>query len=180
MFLQFQKLKRLQLPFFHSARLMNISIIVAFAKKNRLIGSEGKLLWKLPKDLKRFKSITMGHFCVVGFNTFSYLPPLPDRHLIVLSQKHKIDSSCHYYASSIHEAIDIAKSKKERELFCIGGEKTYTSFLPFADTLYITEVLGEYEGDAFFPMFDENDYNLISEERLENMIFKTYNRKHIN
>jgi len=156
---------------------MNISIVVAFAKKNRLIGSEGRLLWKLPKDLRRFKSLTMNHFCVVGFNTFSFLPPLPDRHLIVLSKKHKIDSDLHYHAFSIDEAIDIAKSKNEKELFCIGGEKTYASFLPLAHTLYITEVLEDYEGDAFFPIFDENDYTLTCEERLENMIFKTYKRK---
>lgn len=155
---------------------MNISIVVAFAKKNRLIGSLGHLLWKLPKDLARFKKLTMDHFCVVGFNTFYYLPPLQGRHLIVLSKKHKIDNPIHYYASSIDEAIDIAKSKNETELFCIGGEKTYTAFLPLAHTLYITEVLGEYKGDAFFPIFNECDYTLISKKRIENMIFKTYKK----
>ncbi|MGP1438923.1 MAG: dihydrofolate reductase [Treponema sp.] len=156
---------------------MKINIITAFTQKNRVIGKDGILVWNIKEDLKRFKSLTMGHFCVVGYNTFVNLPPLPNRHLIVLSQKHCIKQEGILVASSKQEAIDIVKKHGATELFCIGGQKTYESFLSIAATLYITEVLEEYEGDSFFPMFNQDEYHLIEEIPLEKLIFKTYQKK---
>ena len=78
---------------------MEINIITAFTKKNRVIGKDGSLIWNIPEDLKRFKTLTTGHFCVVGYNTFMFLPPLPNRKLIVLSKKHKIERESVFVAS---------------------------------------------------------------------------------
>ena len=155
---------------------MKISIITAFSKPTRAIGKDGHLVWKLPKDMARFKSLTMGHFCVVGYNTFSTLPILPGIKLIVLSKKHKINTAGIFLASSVEMAIDIAKTQGEDELFCIGGEQIYKIFLPIADVLYITEVLEKHEGDAFFPRFCEQDYLLLSEEISLELVFKTYKK----
>lgn len=156
---------------------MKVNIITAFTRKNRVIGKDGTLVWNIPEDLKRFKTLTMGHFCVVGYNTFIGLPPLPNRHLVVLSKKHDITKEGTLFARSCEQAIDIVKKHNANELFCIGGQKTYQSFLPIANTLYITEVLEEYEGDTFFPEFDKNKYNLIEETHLEKVVFKTYQKK---
>lgn len=156
---------------------MEINIITAFTKKNRVIGKDGHLIWHIPEDLTRFKTLTMNHFCVVGYNTFVFLPPLPNRHLIVLSKKHKIEKEGVFVATSRDEAIDIAMRHGQTELFCIGGQKVYECFLPIANTLYITEVLKEYDGDTFFPVFNRDDYNLIEEIKLEKVVFKTYKKK---
>ncbi|MGP1440300.1 MAG: dihydrofolate reductase [Treponema sp.] len=156
---------------------MKINIITAFTQKNRVIGKDGSLIWNIPEDLKRFKALTMGHFCVVGYNTFIGLPPLPNRKLIVLSKNHVIEKEGLFIARTKEEAIDIVKNYGATEFFCIGGQKTYECFLPIANTLYITEVLEEYEGDAFFPVFNKNEYNLIEEIRLEKIVFKTYQKK---
>ena len=156
---------------------MKVNIITAFTQKNRVIGKDGSLIWNIPLDLKRFKTITMGHFCVVGYNTFIGLPPLPNRKLIVLSKKHSIKQEGVFVASSKEEAIEVAMCNGATELFCIGGQKTYECFLPIAHTLYITEVLEEYEGDTFFPVFNENEYNLIEETHLGKIVFKTYENK---
>jgi len=156
---------------------MKVNIITAFTKKNRVIGKDGYLIWSIPEDLKRFKTLTMGHFCVVGYNTFIGLPPLPNRKLIVLSKNHNIKKEGIFVARTQGEAIDIVKKEGAKEVFCIGGQKIYECFLPIANTLYITEVLEEYEGDTFFPVFNENEYNLIEEIKLEKIVFKTYQKK---
>ena len=156
---------------------MKVNIITAFTKKNRVIGKDGYLIWSIPEDLKRFKTLTMGHFCVVGYNTFIGLPPLPNRKLIVLSKNHNIKKEGIFVARTQGEAIDIVKKEGAKEVFCIGGQKIYECFLPIANTLYITEVLEEYEGDTFFPVFNENEYNLIEEVKLEKIVFKTYQKK---
>lgn len=156
---------------------MKISIIVAFASENRVIGANGKLPWNIKEDLSRFKRITMGHSCVVGFNTFEKLPILQGRLLIVLSKHYKINTGYAVSTSSVEEAIRIAKERGETELFCIGGEQTYRTFLPLADRIYITEVLGKYEGDTFFPPFETRKYKLQEEEKLAGLIFKIYERK---
>jgi len=156
---------------------MEVNIITAFTQKNRVIGKDGSLIWNIPEDLKRFKALTLGHFCVVGYNTFIGLPPLSNRKLIVLSKNHNIKKDGVFVATSKEQAIDVVKREGATELFCIGGQKIYECFLPIAHTLYITEVLEEYEGDTFFPVFNENEYNLIEEIKLEKIVFKTYQKK---
>lgn len=156
---------------------MKISIVVAFACKNRVIGANGTLPWHIKEDLTRFKNLTMGHYCVVGFTTFEKLPHLQGRYLIVLSKHHKINTEYAISVPSVEDAISIAKHKGESELFCIGGEQTYKAFLPLADCIYTTEVLQEYAGDAFFPVFDENEYTIKKEEKLDALIFRAYVRR---
>ena len=155
---------------------MKISIIVAFASENRVIGVSGTLPWHIKEDLARFKAITMGHCCVVGFNTFATLPILQGRHLIVLSKHHSVNTASAEVTCSVEEAIHIAESRGESELFCIGGEQTYKAFLSRADKIYTTEVFGHYDGDAFFPVFDEKKYLLTAEEHCINFVFKTYEK----
>jgi len=155
---------------------MKISIVVAFASENRVIGANGKLPWDIKEDLARFKSITMGHCCVVGFTTFEKLPILKGRSLIVLSKHHKIHTGYAISASNVEQAIRIAEEKEETELFCIGGEQTYKAFLPKANKIYATQILGKYDGDTFFPAFKESEYTLKEEEKLNNLIFKVYEK----
>lgn len=156
---------------------MDISIIVAFAKHNRVIGSNGYLPWgHIKEDMQRFKECTLSHFCVVGYKTFSTLPPLKGRHLIVLSKKHSSFTSDVTFASSVREAIGIAEQNNEKELFCIGGEQIYKAFLPLANRLYITEIEGKYEGDAFFPPCNLSEYKLVKDEKRFEITFKIYER----
>ena len=156
---------------------MKVNIITAFTQNNRVIGKDGHLIWSIPEDLKRFKALTMGHFCVVGYNTFIGLPPLPNRHLIVLSKEHNIIKEDVFVASSCEKAIDVVKEHGANEFFCIGGQRTYESFLNLASTLYITEVLEEHEGDTFFPEFDLSKYNIVEEIHSKKVVFKTYQKK---
>jgi dihydrofolate reductase len=134
---------------------MNISIIVAVAQ-NYAIGFENKLLYWLPNDLKRFKSLTTGHTIIMGRKTFESLPKgaLPNRRNIVLSRQDIEFPGAERYASL--EAA-LAQCRDEEEVFIIGGASVYQEALPLADTLYITHIDATPDAaDAFFPEIDSS------------------------
>ena len=113
---------------------MKISIIVAIAR-NGAIGFKNKLLYWLPNDLKRFKSLTTGHTIIMGRKTFESLPKgaLPNRRNLVLSHQDINFPGAERYAS-LESAL--SHCSLEEEVFIIGGASIYQEAMPLADTLY--------------------------------------------
>ena len=143
----------------------NISIIVAIAE-NFAIGKNNDLLFHLPTDLKRFKSITTGHSLIMGRNTLLSLPkwPLPNRrHIVITDKKDDVFPGCEV-DFSIEEAIE--KVKDEKEAFVIGGGMIYKQFYPLAGKLYLTMVHQPFEADVFFPEIDFNEWEENEREDL--------------
>ncbi len=138
----------------------NFSIIVAIAK-NYAIGLNNRLLWHIPNDLKRFKQITRGHTVIMGRNTYLSLPvkPLPERRNIVITDIIGEKFEGCLSASSIDEAIELANSDDEN--FIIGGASIYKAFLPITNKLYITLINKDFDGDAFFPVINFNEWQII-------------------
>lgn len=133
---------------------MSISIIAAVAK-NRAIGHENKLIYWLPDDLKRFKSLTTGNTIIMGRRTFESLPKgaLPNRRNIVLTRGGGSFSGCDTY-SSLEEAL--SHCAENEEVFIIGGASVYRQAMPLADRLCLTEVDDvPVEADAFFPDYSD-------------------------
>jgi len=133
---------------------MKINIIAAVAK-NRAIGQAGKLIYWLPDDLKRFKSLTTGHTIIMGRKTFESLPKgaLPNRRNIVLTRKGGTFAGCDVY-SSLEDALKHCSA--DEEVYIIGGASIYKQALPVADRLCLTEVNDiPDEADAFFPEYTE-------------------------
>lgn len=129
-----------------------ISIIVAIAR-NRAIGFENHLLYRLPDDLKRFKALTTGHTIIMGRKTFESFPKgaLPNRRNIVLSRNKAAVFPGAETFSSLQEAL--SHCKEEEEIFIIGGESVYQEALPLAQKIYLTEIEDTpQEADAFFPL----------------------------
>lgn len=142
---------------------MNISIIVAIAE-NRAIGFENKLLYWLPNDLKRFKSLTTGHTIIMGRKTFESLPKgaLPNRRNIVLSRQDIKFPGAERF-SSLEAAL--AQCQADEEVFIIGGASVYHEALPLADKLCITHIEDTpAEADAFFPEIDPAVWEVASSE----------------
>ena len=141
----------------------NIAIIVAVAQ-NFAIGKNNELLFHLPDDLKRFKSITKGHSVIMGKRTFFSLPngPLPYRRNIVITdipgEKFKGCETAH----SIEEAVELVKD--EQESFVIGGGIIYQQFYPLAGKLFLTLVHKDFEADTFFPKINFGEWNEIKRE----------------
>ena len=140
-----------------------ISIIVAMAK-NRVIGRNGQLPWHLPRDLQRFKQLTMGHTLLMGRLTFESIgQPLPGRRTIVLSRDPEDSIVGCDMASDIESAIQLAHSAEK--LFICGGAEIYRQTLPLAERIYLTELDAEIEGDGYFPELPAGEFQTIYTEQ---------------
>lgn len=129
-----------------------ISMIAALAEKNNAIGKNNKLLWQIPEDLTRFKTITSGHPIIMGRKTYDSIGrPLPNRFNIVVSRNpHLVIPGC-TVVTSLEEGLKKATEIDKTEIFIIGGAEIYKRGILVADRLYLTLVEGDFEGDAFFP-----------------------------
>ncbi|HEX3423959.1 MAG TPA: dihydrofolate reductase [Sphingomicrobium sp.] len=123
----------------------SITIVVARAL-NGVIGRDGTLPWYIPADLKRFKALTMGSVMVMGRTTFESLPGiLPGRRHIVLTRDSRWSAEGAEVAHSVDEALDLSGSER---VSIIGGAHVFALFLPLANRIELTEVLGDVEGDT--------------------------------
>jgi len=122
-----------------------ITLVVARAT-NGVIGRNGTLPWRIPADLKRFKTLTMGSAMIMGRRTFESLPRvLPGRRHIVLTRDKTWSADGAEIAHSIEEALALAG---DEPVSVIGGAEIFELFLPYADRFELTEVLGDIEGDT--------------------------------
>lgn len=139
-----------------------ISVIAALAR-NRVIGVENRLPWRLPEDLAHFKALTLGHPVLMGRRTFESLGrPLPGRTNIVITRNAGYRRDGCVVAGSIPAAIALCADADE--IFFIGGADLYAQVIPLADRLYLTEVDTEADGDAWFPAYDRDAFREISRE----------------
>jgi len=146
---------------------VKISMIVAMGK-NRQIGIENEIPWHLPEDLKFFKKTTLGHHIVMGRKTFESIgKPLPGRTTIILTKNPDYQVKDCITASSIEEAIELAKGAGEDELIICGGANVYSQALPRADRLYLTTVDYSGKADAFFPELKSGDWHQVCKEEHE-------------
>lgn len=146
---------------------MSIALIVA-AAANQAIGKAGQLLWHLPKDLKFFKNTTWGMPVIMGRKTFeSVNKPLPGRINIVITSNADWKAEGTQTASSLADALEQAKATNCKEIFVIGGGEIYRQAMPLADTVYLTRVHAELEGDTFFPELTESEWELSSNDDFE-------------
>jgi len=123
-----------------------VTLVVARAT-NGVIGRDGDLPWRISADLKHFKKVTMGSAMIMGRRTFDSLPKvLPGRRHIVLTRDRNWSAPGAEVAHSVDEALSLAESEP---ISIIGGAEIFELFLPHADRLELTEVLGEIAGDTF-------------------------------
>ncbi|MEM8995498.1 MAG: dihydrofolate reductase [Acidobacteriota bacterium] len=135
-----------------------LSLIAAVAQ-NGVIGRDGDLPWRLPKDLRHFKRLTVGHTLLMGRRTWDSIGrPLPKRRSIVLSRDPDFDAPGAEVARDFRSALDLAGDG--RQLFVIGGHSLYAAALPAATTLELTRVHADVEGDVTFPDVDWTRWRL--------------------
>jgi len=141
---------------------MRISLIVALAR-NRVIGRDNQLPWRLSADLQHFKGLTMGKPIVMGRKTHESIGrPLPGRANIVVTRDSGFSAEGCRVVHSIDEALVAAGDVDE--VMIMGGENLYSQLLPRADRLYLTEVQAEVSGDAWFPEFDATQWQELERE----------------
>jgi dihydrofolate reductase len=138
--------------------------IIAAASENNALGKDNQLLWHLPEDFKRFKTLTSGHYIVMGRKTFESFPkPLPNRtHIIITRQNdYQAPEGC-VVVSSLEKAMELCPANEEA--FVIGGGEIYKQAINVVDKIDVTRVHTSIDADTFFPEIDTNIWKLVFEE----------------
>jgi len=136
--------------------------IIAAASTNNVIGFDNRLIWNIPKDLKRFKNLTQGHSVIMGRKTFESLPsPLPNRRNIVITRNKDYSPEGIEVFRNIEDAI--YECKDDQQPFIIGGGEIYSQTINLVDKIELTRVYKDYQGDAFFPEIPMNKFELVNE-----------------
>lgn len=149
------------------AQKTKVSAIAAITEKDRGIGKDNDLLWKIPADLKHFKEITFAHPIIMGRKNFESIGrALPGRMNIIVTRDTEYRQENCVIAHSIEDAIARAKALDDEEVFIIGGGEIYRQALPFTDRLYLTLIHAEKPADVFFPEYSEFA-KIVSEEKGE-------------
>lgn len=131
--------------------MMQRVVIIAAVAEDWTIGDEGGMPWHRPRDLERFRELTMNRPVIMGRRTFESVGGLDGRHVIVLSETMDKRTGAVMVARSPGEALGLATRREGCEVYVAGGAQVYELFGPDADELRITEVPGEYAGDTKFP-----------------------------
>ena len=160
--------------------MREINIIVA-KSKNNAIGGDNKLLWSLPSDLKFFKQKTTNNVIVMGRTTYESIGrPLPNRINVVLSRKiektYKDENGVYFCNNLIDLANYLERIDYNGDVFICGGGEIYKQTIDKVDNMYITEIDEEFEGDTYFPEFDESEWNkkLLDEKEENGLKFNIY------
>jgi dihydrofolate reductase len=138
-------------------------ILIAAAAENNALGKDNDLIWHLPDDFKRFKTLTTSHHIIMGRKTFESFPkPLPNRtHIIITRQKNYHPKDC-LIADSLEKAL--AMAPKNEDVFIIGGGEIYQQSIAIADKIELTRVHHHFDADTYFPEIDKKEWQLVDEE----------------
>jgi dihydrofolate reductase len=146
---------------------MIISHIAAMAR-NRVIGRNNDLPWKLPDDMKFFMNTTKGHHVIMGRKNYDSLhdryKPLPNRTNIVVTRQKTFNAPGCIVVNSIDDAISIARNNNESEAFIIGGAEIYKLSFPVTSRIYLTEIHAEVQGDTYYPEFNKKEWKEVSRQ----------------
>ncbi|NNF52484.1 MAG: dihydrofolate reductase [Gammaproteobacteria bacterium] len=143
---------------------MRVSLVAALAR-NGTIGKDGDLPWRLPADLRAFKATTMGKPVIMGRKTWESIGrALPGRPNFVISRDSQLALAGATLCHSLSEALAEAAKLGADEAMVIGGAAIYAEALPVADTLILTVIQAEIEGDRVFPAFDETLWQVVQRE----------------
>lgn len=154
-----------------------ISLIVAHGE-NRVIGNKGWMPWNLKEDLQHFKNTTFNHKIVMGRTTFEGLKkPLKNRYTYVVThQDLEINPELGEVVHDLDALIEKYKDSEEELIIC-GGAQIYKQVIDKVDKMIISLVDGEYEGDAYFPEYDVNDFEITRVDEYTSFKVIYYERK---
>ena len=152
-------------------------VLVAAMAKNRVIGRAGAIPWRLPEDMKHFRTVTLGHAVIMGRATYDSMgKPLPKRRNIVVSRNAMLQIEGAEIASSLASALVLARQTDD-EPRLIGGGQLYNEALPMVTRMYLTQLHDAYEGDTVFPSFEPSEWMETERRHGEGATYLTLDRK---
>lgn len=153
--------------------------IVAAISRNGIIGQNGRLPWRIPEDMERYKRLTMGKTLIMGRKTWESIPekfrPLPGRKNVVITRQtnYLVPPGVGIFPS-LDEALHACANE---EIIINGGAEIYAQAMPHVQTLEITHVHQTVEGDTHFPPIDPSIWREVSREDYPEFSFVTYTRQ---
>jgi len=153
-------------------------ISVAALAANRVIGDDGELPWEsIPADKRQYRERIRDDPVVLGRRTFDAMrDDLPGRVQIVLSRSEQnFDVETAHHASGVEKTVEIA-SEYSDVAYVIGGAAIYELFQPHLDRMVLSHVHGEYEGDAYYPAWDEREWTVTAETEYDRFTLRIHER----
>ena len=151
-------------------------IIISAMSKDRVIGSGDGMPWSVAEEYEQFLMFIRGQTVIMGRRSHEIFgPDLTSAHNIVISRS-ALESDNATVCSSVEEAVETGEAFG-KTVFSAGGASIYAQTLPMADTMYLSYMKGDFEGDAFFPGFDESEWNAEVRTDHEEFEFVVYRRK---
>jgi dihydrofolate reductase len=141
-------------------------VSVAAVADNGVIGDDGELPWpSIPADKEQYRSRIADHPVVLGRRTFeSMREDLPGSAQLVLSRSEReYDVATAIHVGSVEQAVEQAAALGAETVYVIGGGDIYELFQPHVDRMVLSRVHGEYEGDTYYPGFEESEWELLEE-----------------
>ena len=156
------------------------TVIIAALSKNRVIGRNNTIPWHCPADMKHFRRTTKGHPVVAGRKTYESfkIRPLPGRLNFILTRNPDYTSDEGVIiCQDLDQVVATVKERSAEKLFILGGAEIYNLALPLTGEMILTHLPIEVEGDAYFPQWDEAEWEVAEERREEDLVFATYRRR---
>lgn len=152
--------------------------------KNRQIGKDNKLLWRISDDLKNFKKITLGHHMLMGRKTFESIgKALPGRTTIIMTKNPDYTAEGCIVVNSFDQAVKIAEAAGDDEFFICGGGEIYKDLLDRSERFYLSFVDYDGEADTYFPDLSNTRFSIVEEVKYEKnekspaWIYRVFDRK---
>jgi dihydrofolate reductase len=155
-------------------------VSVAAVAANGVIGEEGELPWpSIPADKQQYRARIADHPVIFGRKTFdSMRDDLPGSAQIVLSRtEQSFDVPTAHYAGDVESAVAVAESLDADVAYVIGGQAIYELFQPYVDRMVLSRVHGEYEGDRYYPEWDESDWELVETTEYDRFTLEQWVRR---
>jgi dihydrofolate reductase len=150
-------------------------IIISALSRDRLIGKGGGLPWHVPEEYNQFLRLIEGQTVIIGRRSYPiYGKTLTSAHNVVVSRS-VAELPNAVVVPGIREAIDVAESYG-KAVFSAGGSTIYQQTIPLADAMYLSYMKGDFEGDAYFPEFDESLWMVEKREDHPEFEFVVYRR----
>ena len=157
-----------------------IKSIIAAISRNSVIGSDNDIPWHYPADMKHFRNTTRGYPVIAGRKTYEsfQIRPLPGRLNIVLSRNadYAAEGNAEVY-TSLNAAYKRAEQEAKDKVFILGGAEIYRLAIDEIDELVLTHIPEELDGDAFFPPWNQAQWNEVDRRGEGELVFATYRRR---
>ena len=151
-------------------------IIISAMSTDRVIGSGDGMPWSVPEEYQQFLGYVEGQTVIMGRRSYEIFgPDLTSAHNIVISRSGAEQEGV-VVCGSIEEATEKATSFG-KTVFSAGGATIYAQTLSLAEAMYISHIKGNFSGDAYFPEFDEDEWDVVERRDHEGFEFVHYRRK---